>query len=553
MLKPPLRRILPAPLTLLSAALIVFSFPPWNHASLVWFALVPWLLALEAAEGRREAIVQGIWLSFFMSVGGFYWVATVLHEFGELPWPIAALGLMLYALGGQPQFPLFAWAFKSAPFGKKSRRFLAPLFGALWVTLAYTAIDWACPKLFVDTLGHCFYQSERLRQLADVGGAQLLTFLVFLVNHSLYGLVRYFRGKIPRPAALQPLAISALALVAALVYGDFRHKEITALIARPKSRVQFAVIQPNIGDIEKIASERGLRAASEKVLTTLFEMSDRALALTPKPEVLVWPETSYPSTFRTPQSALELSHDQMIEGYVKERKSPLLFGGYDRVGRLDFNAFFFLTPYSDPGLTGTGDMQVYRKNILLLFGEYIPGAEQFQFLKDAFPKVGNFGRGAGPSVVTLQLTPPGSGKPSKTVGISPIICYEALFPNYVIGAARKGAQMILNITNDSWFGPHGEPELHISLAAFRSIETRLPQLRGTNTGISALIDADGEIIQPTAVDDAVILNTSVPILDPVPTLMVKLGDWFGPTSASLLALLWLCPWAVARLRKSRPT
>ncbi len=537
-------------LTFVSALLIVASFTPWQIYPLIWIALIPWFFALERAGDSKRALAQGVWLSFFMSLGGFYWVARVLQQFGNLNWAIAVSGLLLFSLFNQLQFLLFAptwkWlrgGFASQP-GALAQRGIA---GALLTALAYTGLDWAVPKLFVDTLGHSMYVAQHLRQVADLTGATGLTFLIFLVNETLYFAFRSLRERSepsywPLLRTTGPsLAVVLILATSAWTYGYKRYTQIVDLEAHPRRTIQAAVIQANIGDFEKVAAEHGISGAADRVITTFFDMSDRALLLTPKPDFIVWPETSYPSTFRTPQTAAESDRDRRVEVYVRARGVPLLFGGYDHFEKKDYNAFFLLSPRPEESLLG-GDLQIYRKNVLLLFGEYIPGAEQIQAIKNAFPQVGNFGRGVGPSVheITTAHGP---------VKIGPIICYEALFPNYVIAAARKGSQMILNITNDSWFGNYGEPELHLSLTTFRGIETRLPQLRATNTGISTLILPNGEITQPTAVGDTTILNTTIPLIEPVPTLMLAWGDWFGPTA---LAIGWIGCLALAWVQRKRP-
>jgi apolipoprotein N-acyltransferase len=519
-------------LTLVSGALIVFAFTPWDFAPLIWVAIVPWLFAIRRAPTKRAAFVQGVWLSVFMSLGGFYWVSYVLREFADLPWSLSVLGLVLYSLGGQPQFLV------AAPLLKLAEAKLEPRAArsawrwavyALGLALVYAGVDWLIPKLFVDTFGHAFYRQPWLRQAADLGGAWSLTFLVFLANHAIFTLARRLRDRAepslwPAIEGAAPEAALVLALaVSATTYGAFRLETIRAKIESAPRHLQAGVIQGNIGDFDKLAAEHGIRGAAEKVLGTFFELSDKALMMHPRPDVLVWPETSYPSTFRTPTSATELARDQQVETYVRSRGVPLLFGGYDRAGGKDFNALYFLSPKPEPGVAGEGDLAVYHKSILLLFGEYIPLSDKIQFLRDAFPQVGNFGRGPGPQVLTI----PPAGDRTFPVLASPIICYEALFPDFSLEAARKGSQLILNITNDSWFGPWGEPQLHLSLVVFRSIETRLPQLRSTNTGISALILPDGEITQPTAMDVPGVLNARVPLLEPQWTLMKAWGDWFG--------------------------
>jgi apolipoprotein N-acyltransferase len=535
-------------LTILSAALIVPAFPPWNHGGLIWIALVPWFAALSRTRTNGQAWMQGLWLSILMSLGGFYWVAHVLQEFGSLPWPVAAAGLALFSLVGQPQFTLFAPVWRKlrlerstdspaqAESNPPSQRW--PFITAVVLAAAYTGLDWGLPKLFVDTLGHSQYQQRILRQAADLGGATLLTFAIFVVNESIFVMLWRVRSRREpslwpaMKASLGPFALAGTLVLGGWLYGEWRLPQIERLEASPVSKVQVGVIQANIGDFDKIAAEKGISGAADKVVETFFGLSDRALAMNPKPQLVVWPETSYPSTFRTPTTADEMARDQKVEHYARTRKIPVLFGGYDHQGGKDFNSFFFLSPTpgneSSGGISG-GDLKVYHKNVLLMFGEYIPGAEQFHFLKTAFPQVGNFGRGKGPEVVEVPFE-------GGSVRTGPIICYEALFPDFVIDAARQGSQMILNITNDSWFGPSGEPELHLSLTTFRSIETRLPQLRSTNTGISALILPNGDITSATPVGQALVMNVTVPLIAPEPTLMKRWGDWFG---RSTLILGWM--------------
>jgi apolipoprotein N-acyltransferase len=129
---------------------------------------------------------------------------------------------------------------------------------------------------------------------------------------------------------------------------------------------------------------------------------------------------------------------------------------------------------------------------------------------------------------------------------NPIICYEALFSNYVLDAARKGSQLITNITNDSWFGSFGEPQLHLALTTFRSIESRLPQVRATNTGISAYISATGELVQQTQIGVPEIMQVQVPITPPIFSLVKLWGDWFGMFSFAMGALILGRRWLRSR-------
>ena len=128
----------------------------------------------------------------------------------------------------------------------------------------------------------------------------------------------------------------------------------------------------------------------------------------------------------------------------------------------------------------------------------------------------------------------------RSVQLGPIICSEALYPQHVIDTARKGSELILNVGSDGWFGAYGEPEFHLAISKFRSIETRLPQARAANSGISALILPTGEVTQRSQLGEQRIMNLDVPLGRLQSTLMLEWGEWFGPTAlflGSSLALL----------------
>ncbi len=517
--------------TLASAILIVLAFPPFDFDFLIWFSLVPWLDTVFEAPTKKAAALQGLWLSILMSVMGFYFVAYVLVEYGNLPFWVGILGLLLYSFIGQPQFTLFAPVLRSLLHETTSKHFTSKniLVSMAITALAYSSLDWLLPKLFVDTLGHSLYQRIWLRQIADIGGPALITFVIVfnnLIVWKLYRLIRYRNEPSVLPAlslCSKGLLTAALLLISSSLYGRYRYNQIQAIIASPDTQtVRLAMIQANIGDLEKIAAEKGLKQAAREVMKSYYDLSEQASNQTPKPDGIIWPETAYPSTFRTPRTTEEFARDSEVDSFVKRTQATLLFGGYDRLNAKDHNAFFLL----DPEL----NLQIYRKNLLLLFGEYIPGAELFPAIKNLFPQVGNFGRGVGPSVLELK-TP---NKPAiGSVKFSPIICYEALFPNYVLEGIRLGSEFILNVTNDSWFGPTPEAKLHLSLTTFRSIETRKAQVRATNTGISSMISPDGSILSPTPLGAAVIVPLDVPLMPPLFTLMLAWGDWFAPTGFAI--------------------
>lgn len=521
--------------TLLSSVLIVAAYPPWGMSWLIWICLIPWLHALvESSWSRKRTIIQGVWLSIGMSCLGFHWVGFVLHEFANVPWVVAGVGLVLYSFVGQLQFPIFALFFRALLTDpKKPIDFTRQIpFGRLmwigtWLGLLYTGLDWALPKLFKDTLGHALYNWDWIRQVADLGGAHLLTFAVFGVNFALFVL---WKSKHSISSKLALAGFVCIPIIMSL-YGAIRESQIQDMISRATSFIQGASIQANIGDFDKIAAERGISGASQKVLDEYMKLSNQALTLQPKPDFVVWPETAYPATYRHPVNINDLTLERRIEGWVKGQNSTILFGGYDHERGKDFNALFIQTPdalpseYYNPNHANGWDLQYYRKNILLMFGEYIPGQDIFPILGDYFPQVGNFGKGIGPDVLVIPRVD--SKGQTTYIKTSPLICYEILFTNYVLKAANQGSQLILNVTNDSWFGPYGEPHLHLALSTFRSVETRLPIFRSTNTGFSAVVLQDGSIGQKTRLFEPEILNYKVPLFTPPATLIKSWGDWFG--------------------------
>lgn len=518
----------PSLTALLSAALIVLSAAPFHLYGLISIALLPTLLVMDRAPSLKAKLREAFWLGFFVSIGAFYWVAYVLNSFGGIPWPLAGVLLVLFACFAEPQFVLFALA----RFYIKKR--LKPAVFPAIAAFAYVAIDTIVPKLFTDTLGHVFQTQSALVQVADLGGPTLLTFLILFWAESLVASMKRVRAS---------LVAAVLLLVLATVYGENRRKEVTAIIEHQAKRVQVAGIQANIGDFEKLAAEQGVRGAADTVLANFQDLSTESLKLSPPPDLVIWPETTYPSTFGKPETQSEHARDMRLVDYIQSKQKPFIFGGYDRDDRHDYNAVFIVDSGSAPG--DPLRTQVYRKHVLLWFGEYMPGSEIFPQLRKWFPQVANFGNGPGSEVFSVRL----KNARVPELKISPVICYEALFPKLSIDAANRGSQAIVNVTNDSWFGPYGEPDLHFSLTVFRSIETRLPQIRVTNSGISAIVHPDGRIEGQTSVFEKAIINASIPVLDaPIPTLVKKWGNWFPVFSGVVVGLSLLL--ANLRRRKS---
>jgi apolipoprotein N-acyltransferase len=165
-------------------------------------------------------------------------------------------------------------------------------------------------------------------------------------------------------------------------------------------------------------------------------------------------------------------------------------------------------------------MQVYHKSTLFPFGEYLPFAERAT-ARRWLPGAAHLSSGDGASVLELNLGD------SRNARLGPSICYEDVFPSHAGTLARLDADILINVSNDSWFGDHGAARWHLMMAAFRSIETRIPQVRATNSGYSAFILPDGSLHEVTSFDESTERSFALPIVDLEPTPFTRFGDWFG--------------------------
>ncbi len=470
-------------LAFLSGILYVFSFAPWDQSYLQWIAFLPLFYAVERLPVEKRTIKNlfglGFIFSFLICFGGFYWMVYATENYGGLPKFAAVLLFLAFCITGQLQVPFYLIL---------RERFRA--FPLLLLSLLYVGIESFYPKLFLDTAGHAFYNAPIVRQIADIGGPFFITWVILFVNELILSLI--LTKKLKYALSLFFVAVSVFG------YGKYRNSEFEKLKQTNASAPQFrfSLIQANIGDFIKVAAERGQADAIQQVMGQYTNLSNQAANANPTPDALIWPETAYPAIFERPMSPNELIMDHAMRDFTKELKPMLIFGGYDIDSQaLEYNSMFFYD-------AKTKTKNVYHKAILLMFGETLPFADSFPEMKSWFPTMGFFGRGHGPEVMTVKN---GSGHEFK---VAPSICYEDLLTDHSVEGAKLGADALLNITNDSWFGPDGEPYLHLALARFRSIETRLPLIRSTNTGFSVDIDPSGEMLKSTSLFKAETLSGS---------------------------------------------
>lgn len=167
----------------------------------------------------------------------------------------------------------------------------------------------------------------------------------------------------------------------------------------------------------------------------------------------------------------------------------------------------------------------YDKNYLLLFGEYLPFADTFPFLRKWLPEAGSFTPGNDVAVLSIGAA---------RLGV--LVCYEGIIPSFTRKVAQKDPNLLVNLTNDAWFGKNEEPYLHMQLAAFRAVEHRRFFIRSTNTGVSVAVDPVGRILHQTSLEDAESFTTDAALLDEVTTYR-RFGDLFAWSCCALSCLL----------------
>nr|WP_308471984.1 apolipoprotein N-acyltransferase [Myxococcus landrumus] len=504
-------------------ALWAFSLlqAPWTV--LGWVALVPWLASVDQARTSREALVLGGVLSATFTAVVFSWFPRALHSYSGAPVWLCWMLLLLTAPVFQLQFPVTALARHLARRAVGTRAAWLPPMASV---LVFVGVEWLAPKPFADTLGQALVYSERLRQGADLAGAPGLTLVLLLVNECLLAAVNAFRRRGASFALRRLLAAGAIVL-ALMGYGAVRLHELRAA-THAEPLLVVGAVQANITNYEKLKAERGAYEVVRMVLDTHYALSDGLLREAPL-DVLVWPETVYPTPFGVPKSEAGAELDAEIAGYVSARAVPLIFGSYDVEDGREFNAAMFLSPSAGEG--GAPERAVYRKSKLFPLTEWVPEAIDSEHLRAWLPWTGRWTPGPGPRTVALRR------RDGRMLRVAPLICYDTLFPSYVAEEARQDADLLLTLSNDSWFAGTRGPGLHLTHAIFRSIETRRPQVRVTNSGVSALIDASGEVLTDIGDDQRGARVMRVPSAQVRPSLALVWGNWLGPVALVLAVLL----------------
>lgn len=505
-------------LAILSGVLMGTSYiplPPWA----LLFAFTPlWFQVLEKSQNWRQAFLAG-WLSqFVLSLIGFHWIAYVSHEYGYLPWSISLLTLLLFAATVHSYY-----AFAAAIGYYLRKRFSLSSFSSLVVLVSLVNLAEAFwPSLFPWNLGYPWLTVKLpIFQTADTIGFLGLSLLTHASGAGLcWCLLARQKPKLWR-ARLTWFAGTFLLISGSLIiWGQHQYQRWS----QTDQSLKVLQIQANIGNMEKYYAEKGA-GFQQEIVNQFFDLTRKAKVQFPTAELIIWPESAYPDALNSSEHGR--NYPDQFFNFVREIKTPLLTGAFSKdppfsAKRKEYNGLF---------LFDSEAKQVappYHKTYLLAYGEYTPFAELFPWMAQLSPAGAGFARGPGPTVI-----PFGESK----IGLQ--ICYESLYPEFTEHLSKQGADWLVNLTNDSWFGNSFEPWQHLYMTLARGVESRRPLVRSTNTGITSAILANGEILQKSPAFQTWFGQYEIKFLKSAPqTFYVTYGSWL-PALIFLFILLSL--------------
>ena len=490
-------------LPLFSAILLVLSQPPISLFPLAYVALIPLLFSLEKAK-QGQNFLAGFATGTMTFAGLVYWVVVAMNTYGGISIPLAVLILALLVLYLALYVALVTWLCPLLEVSLKVPLYLsAPL---LWVLCEYWR-GWFLSGFPWSYLAHSQQNFLTMIQIVSVTGTYFISFLIVAINIIILSFLR--RKPVPHYYTL----FIAILFVASLVFG------YTHLNDKIGGTLKTAIIQGNI--------RQDVKWGEAFKLETIGIYSQLTSKEGDHVDLVIWPETAMPFI-------LEADPAKNVIAAIPERlSSNLLFGTLfrDTQGRFYNSAYVFGRKSEFIGR--------YDKVHLVPFGEFTPLRDYFPFLEKISVATGDFFSGNDHEPISTKL-----GK----VGV--LICYEGTFPYITVDAARKGAQVFVNITNDAWFGRSSAPYQHLAFYTFRAIETDRFVLRAANTGVSAIIDPRGRIVARTGVFVRTVLKGTFAMRDGQ-TFYVRYGDYFVLVCFLLLAGLVARGIVVKKVRGTR--
>ncbi len=488
-------------LAIVSGVLQVVIFPLPNWTFLCWIALAPLLVALLQAGRDREgrgwaAFARGFLLAYVSGIifyaGSCYWIYHVMSVYGGLPGLVAAGVVVLFCLyvglihgifGG-----LLAFVASRRRGGRRAVVLVAPF---LWVAMELVrsrvlGFPW-------DLLGTVLVDNIPLSRIAGVTGVYGLSFEIMLMNAALVGILYGRRER-------RVLMLAAGILIVGVVETG-SYLEPPAAIPTGTARLVQTNLPLNLNWTPQLY---------EQTLADLARISvphsGEGMPGDPLPDLVIWPES--PAPFFLNDSRFH----QTISGIGVDAHAYVLAGALGVVRGSDRSEIYNSAELVAPN----GDFVArYDKIHLVPFGEYVPFKDLFSFAKKLTQEVGDFVPGTEQTLLPVHSYKMGT-----------FICYESIFPDEVRQLANHGAGLLVNISNDGWFGETGAPFQHLQMARMRAIENHRWVLRSTNTGVTASIDPFGRVVQKAQRNVRVAPDMPYGVVTET-TFYTRHGDWFA--------------------------
>lgn len=490
--------------------LLGLAQPKVDAWPLAWVAWVPLIFAVRG-RAPRDVFKLAFAAHYVAFVVILYWIEVVVRVFGGVPFVVTWIPLALLAAYVAAWPALAFWGARKL----EERR---PAAGMLWTLPVFvTASEWVRGKLFTGfPWGHPAYSQYKftsLIQIADVVGIDGVLFLLVSASVGLVALADFART---RRGLRPPLAALAL-MAAAMAYGHWRLSDVRRQLAGEGATIKIGLAQGNIDQ-----SLKWNRSFRDNTLAIYDKLTRSAAAQ--GAELVFWPETAAPFYF---EPKYDEEDSAKVVKLAQETGTYIFFGapaaGYRAGKARSFNRGYLLDRQG-------GEIASYDKSHLVPFSEYIPLPMVFGWIENLVPVVGNFAMGE----KRRALAVPG-------LKFGPLICYESIFPAEVREFVADGAQMLTIITNDAWFLRTSATYQHISMAAVRAVETRVPVVQAGNTGVTAVLRPDGTIQRDLPVFETAVLIDDVKLVK-INSFFVRYGEVFA--YATLLVTAALLVWGL---------
>ena len=423
-----------------------------------------------------------------------------MQTYGFLPWYLSITILLLFAA----VLALFVALFSMII----SYLGVKPWRGVILISPVWIAIEYVRGFIFTgfpwELLGYSQFERLHLIQIADIFGVYGVSFLITLSNTAVFFGLLYLAKKqwkgtaISARLAAVSVLVFVLSMVWTLAYGYRRLDSLDQLMARaPQTRI--TVIQGNID--QAIKWDRSFRDAT---IITYKRLSLSAVA--ERPDLVIWPESATPFYFLRENEPTE-----MVMDAIGRVNTDFLLGS-PAFTRKNTKVEYYVSAYL---INPQGKWIRYNKAHLVPFGEYVPLKKWLPFLGKIVAQVGDFRPGQKGNAIPWK---------SEKLGIQ--ICYEIIFPDLSRAMVKNGATLLINITNDAWFGKTSGPYQHFSMTVFRAVENRRALARSANTGISGFIDPAGRILASTPLLEEAVVSRSLPLLN-LKSIYTRFGDVFA--------------------------